>query len=109
MRVAGRKTAGDEQIRPDAGVHGKVDTVEHLGLLPIVINEGHDVVGRDAKLRRDDVVEAADLIAAAVRQAGILRRGDAVLLEVARRDVQVVGGGEVPLGPPEIRQLGGDT
>ena len=109
MRVAGCKPAGDEEIRPEPRVDGDIDPVEHLGLLPIVIHEGHQVVGRDAELRGNDVVEAADLIAAAVREAGIFRRGDAVLLEVARRDVQVVGGGEVPLRAAEVRHLGCDA
>src|SRR5512132_1102790 len=110
MRVAGGKAAGQEYPRPQPRVHGEIDAVEHFGLLAAqLVHERDDVVARDAELGRDNIVQAAHLKPAAVGEARIGWRLEAVLLKVSGGDVEVVGRREMTLRAAEKRQLRRDT
>ena len=82
-----------------AKIDAEVDAVVDLGLFAVVVRQRDDVV-----LRHDPVgiVEAAHLIAAAIRQAGIDRRRHAVRRVVGRRDVLVVRREEVAVPAAEV-------
>ena len=102
--------AGHEQIRPEARVGRDVDPVEHLAPLAARLVDGrHQVVRGQPELRRRDVVEPADLIAAPVGQPRVLRGRHAVRREIGGADVEVVGGREMTLRAPVIRDLGRDA
>ena len=66
------------------GVDAEVHAVPGLGLLAEVAGERRVVVGGHTELRRVQVVEPADHVAAAVGQPRIDRRRDAVGIEVGR-------------------------
>ena len=82
-------------------VHREVDTVVVARVAAVVVRLAHEVVGL-SELARVQVVEAADRVAAAVRQPRIDRRDDAERIVVRAGHGQVVGDvGEV-LPPPAI-------
>ena len=90
-----------ESVQP--GVDREVDAVEDLLRIAEVRRPGHDVVDETEAARRD-VVEPADLLPG-VRQPWVGRRRDAVRLEVARRNGQVVGDQEVAVPRPEVAEV----
>ena len=123
---AGFRQAGDDRavvrLLPagaDAALHGEaaaqarvdrdVDAVPVLNLLAVVAGQRVVVVLRQAHLRRADVVEPADRVAAAVGQPRIGRRRDAERVEVGGRQVEVVGDAEVAVPAAEVADIHRDA
>jgi hypothetical protein len=74
--------------RPRTHVH--VDAIEALILVAVAVRVGNVVARHAGERRRVEVVDRTNLVAAAVGQARIARRGDREPVEVLRPDREVV-------------------
>ena len=80
----------DAPAKPRSDARGDEIGVPILAVI-VMLRPSHELLAL-AELRRDDVVQPADLIAPAAGQPGIGRRGDAVRLVIGAFDQQIIGG-----------------
>ena len=97
----GARAAHQQHARPRPRVNREVEPAVHLGFLAEVARHGHEIVGRHAELRRADVEQPGQHIAAAAGEPRVGRRRDAVLIVVGCAHGAVLDGREVAEpGPP---------
>ena len=106
LGASGAHAAGEEHAGLDSRIHGEVDAVIDLRPLPELRCLAHLALDL-AEPRRVDVIEPADLVAAAAGEARIGRRGNAVRLEVRRRHRGIGGCGEAAEPRPEVARAHG--
>src|SRR5262249_6924835 len=92
--AAGARPALERQAVADARGEIDLDAVPHLTLRAVVARARNEVVGLPGFLRLD-VVELRDRLSAAIRQSAVDWCCHAERVEVARRDREIVGDGEV--------------